>query len=221
MAARWPSSPSPPDVRLRLDGSNQRSFRRPIPGGLPERSAEIYTPLHRSPGKRHIRRFRNPCDALFLVENIKGIPESSEKALRIMQFTTVMVVLLIGWCCYTAWVRGSHLPPLPPLPTCISPRRPGVAKAQHLPHTIGCWNLYRPRTLDPGHERRGITRPGLSRNSASQTAEFEEGRVGHLHLQHDLHLAVSFFAVMIIPDAVRKNFFDNLIGGLAMNMAVP
>ncbi len=32
---------------------------------------------------------------------------------------------------------------------------------------------------------------------------------------------VSFFAVMIIPDAVRKNFFDNLIGGLAMNMAGP
>ena len=32
---------------------------------------------------------------------------------------------------------------------------------------------------------------------------------------------VSFFAVMIIPDGVRKNFFDNLIGGLAMNMAGP
>src|ERR1039457_6484232 len=36
----------------------------------------------------------------FWRENIKGIPESSEKALRIMQFTTVMVVLLISWCCY-------------------------------------------------------------------------------------------------------------------------
>lgn len=49
----------------------------------------------------------------FWWQNIKGIPESSEKALRIMQLTTVMVVLMIGWCGYTLWVRGAHLPPLP------------------------------------------------------------------------------------------------------------
>ena len=42
----------------------------------------------------------------FWWENIKGIPESSEKALWIMQLTTVMVVVLIGWCSYTLWVRG-------------------------------------------------------------------------------------------------------------------
>src|SRR5262245_12056134 len=49
----------------------------------------------------------------FWWENIKGIPESSEKALRIMYVTTVMVVLMIAWCTYTLWVRGAHLPPLP------------------------------------------------------------------------------------------------------------
>lgn len=32
---------------------------------------------------------------------------------------------------------------------------------------------------------------------------------------------VSFFAVMIIPDGVRKGFFENLIGGLAMNLVGP
>jgi hypothetical protein len=32
---------------------------------------------------------------------------------------------------------------------------------------------------------------------------------------------VSFFAVMIIPDKVRPNYFANLIGGLAMNVAGP
>src|SRR5205807_3131813 len=37
----------------------------------------------------------------FWRENIKGIPESSEKALRIMYVTTVMVVLMLAWCCYT------------------------------------------------------------------------------------------------------------------------
>src|SRR5208337_2743793 len=51
----------------------------------------------------------------FWWENIKGIPESSEKALRIMYVTTVMVVLMLAWCGYTLWVRGAHLPPLPRL----------------------------------------------------------------------------------------------------------
>src|SRR5678815_6067885 len=32
---------------------------------------------------------------------------------------------------------------------------------------------------------------------------------------------VAFFAVMIIPDTVRKDFFDNPIGGLAMNLVGP
>src|SRR5216683_113268 len=49
----------------------------------------------------------------FWWENIKGIPESSEKALRIMYVTTVMVVMMIAWCAYTLWVRGAHLPPMP------------------------------------------------------------------------------------------------------------
>src|SRR5437899_12451243 len=49
----------------------------------------------------------------FWWQNIKGIEESSEKAVRIMEFTTVMVVLMIGWCGYTLGVRGGHLPPWP------------------------------------------------------------------------------------------------------------
>lgn len=34
----------------------------------------------------------------FWWQNIKGLQESSERALRIMQITTVMVVVVIGWC---------------------------------------------------------------------------------------------------------------------------
>src|ERR1700691_1611477 len=49
----------------------------------------------------------------FWWENIKGIPESSGKALRIMYVTTVMVIMMIVWCVLTVWVRGFHLPPLP------------------------------------------------------------------------------------------------------------
>src|SRR6184192_2184131 len=52
---------------------------------------------------------------IYFWENIKGIPESSEKALRIMYITTVMVVLLVAWCSYTIWMRGAQLPPWPRL----------------------------------------------------------------------------------------------------------
>src|SRR5437879_11812882 len=41
----------------------------------------------------------------FWWENVKGIPESSEKALRIMYVTTVMVVLMLVWCGYTLWMK--------------------------------------------------------------------------------------------------------------------
>ena len=42
----------------------------------------------------------------FWRKNIIGIHESSEKALRIMQITTVMVVILIAWCLVTIFRNG-------------------------------------------------------------------------------------------------------------------
>jgi len=49
----------------------------------------------------------------FWRRNIKGILESSDKALRIMQVTTVMVILMIVWCGWTLLHRGGALPPAP------------------------------------------------------------------------------------------------------------
>jgi hypothetical protein len=50
----------------------------------------------------------------FWWSNIKGVPESSGKALRIMQITTVMVVILLIWCPLTLAIRGgAQLPPAP------------------------------------------------------------------------------------------------------------
>src|ERR1700752_3432826 len=46
-------------------------------------------------------------------QNIKGIEESSDKALRVMQITPVMVVVLLIWGAYSVLSRGAHLPPLP------------------------------------------------------------------------------------------------------------
>src|SRR6202167_5254822 len=48
-------------------------------------------------------------------QNIKGIEESSGKAMRVMQITTVMVVILLIWGVCSVFLTGSHLPasPLP------------------------------------------------------------------------------------------------------------
>jgi amino acid transporter len=46
-------------------------------------------------------------------ENIKGIEESSDKALRVMQITSIMVVLLLGWAVITLLKQGGELPPWP------------------------------------------------------------------------------------------------------------
>ena len=49
----------------------------------------------------------------FWRKNILGMHESSEKALRIMQITTVMVVILIVWCLLTMAMHGFQPVPLP------------------------------------------------------------------------------------------------------------
>ena len=49
----------------------------------------------------------------FWWQNTKGIEESSDKALKVMKITTVMVVILLVWGIFTALLRGAPLPPLP------------------------------------------------------------------------------------------------------------
>src|ERR1700728_3814758 len=101
------------DVRLRFDRTDQRRFRRSISHGLLN---ELFAYFHLG-----IQLSENSTAAMFAVlvtiffwwENIKGVHESSDKALKIMQITTVMVAVLIVWCMYTVWVRGAHLPPFP------------------------------------------------------------------------------------------------------------
>src|SRR5262249_10105872 len=55
----------------------------------------------------------------FWWRNTRGIHESSDDAMRIMQIATVMVVALIAWCTLTLVQRGGTLPP-PPTPAHIT-----------------------------------------------------------------------------------------------------
>src|SRR3954453_694357 len=159
----------------------------------------------------------------FWRENIKGIPESSEKALRIMYVTTVMVVLMIVWCSYTLWTRGAHLPPLPRLSN-LSYSSDALGWLHHtsLPYTVTLIGIL----IGLGHS---VLAMSGEETMAQVYREIEHPKLRNLEKAGFVIFAysliftvgVAFFAVMIIPDAVRSNFFDNPIGGLAMYLAGP
>ncbi len=51
----------------------------------------------------------------FWRRNTQGLHESSSDALRIIQITSVMVVILLAWAVVTLLTRGGHMPPPPTL----------------------------------------------------------------------------------------------------------
>jgi len=158
----------------------------------------------------------------FWWQNIKGLHESSERALRIMQITTAMVVLVISWCVVTVIVRGASLPPLPTRANIhFSDEALGWLKGTPLP-------LITPIAILIGFGHSILAMSG-EESLAQVNREIEHPktknllRAGLVIFVYSLVFTslVSFFAVMIIPDAARSHYFDNLIGGLAMNVVGP
>jgi len=160
----------------------------------------------------------------FWWQNIKGIEESSEKAIRIMEFTTILVILMIGWCGYTLWVRGGHLPPAPiPSNLHFSVDAEGWLRSSRLPEIIGVVGIL----VAFGHSVLAMS--GLE-TLAQVYREIEHPKLPNLKKTAFIVFIfsmvftslVSFFAFMIIPNAAtRLSFKDNLIGGLAMNVVGP
>src|SRR6266404_597575 len=161
--------------------------------------------------------------AYFWWENTKGIPESSEKALHIMKLVTVMVIILIGWCIYTLSVREWHLPPFPyPRNLHLTSGALGWLVHSPLPHMFGVIAIF----IALGHS---VLAMSGEESLAQVYREIEHPKLPNLKkaglviFVYSLVFTslVSFFAVMIIPDDVRQGFLENLIGGLAMNLAGP
>lgn len=159
----------------------------------------------------------------FWWQNIKGIHESSIKALRIMQITTIMVVMLLAWCGLTL-LLGPKVQ-LPPLPT-----------QQNLhfdSHSLGWlegtfWPSVWAAALVIGFGHSLLAMSGFE-TLAQIYREIAYPKMHNLKITANLVCTyalictgmVSFLAVMIIPDKVRPQYYDNLIGGLAMNLAGP
>ena len=157
-------------------------------------------------------------------ENIKGIEESSDKALRVMQITTVMVVILMVWAIYTVVHTGASLPPLPiPANLKFSPEALGFLKNTDLAKSFGLFGIL----IAFGHS---VLAMSGEESLAQVNREIASPKLRNLK-RAALIIAVfsfvftgigSMLAVMIIPDPVRVTVYkDNLISGMAMYMVGP
>jgi amino acid transporter len=161
--------------------------------------------------------------AYFWWSNTKGIHESSTKALRIMQITTVMVVMFLAWCLLTLLTRGPAQIPPPPTPSNIEwgPDALGwlegtrwiqiavVAIIVAFGHSLLAMSGF--ETLAQVY--REIASPKLKnlKITANIVCVYAVVATG----------VITLFAGMIIPDSVRPEYHDNLLGGLAMHLAGP
>src|SRR5205823_9243804 len=127
------------------------------------------------------------------------------------------------WSCYTLWVRGFQLPPLPHLSNLVySNDALGWLKNTSLPYTVGLIGIM----IGLGHS---VLAMSGEETMAQVYREIEHPKLknlekaGFIIFVYSLIFTagVAFFAVMIIPDSVRTSFQDNPIGGLAMYLAGP
>lgn len=155
--------------------------------------------------------------------NIKGIQESSGKALRVLQIMTVMVGTLVVWCIITLVLRRPvHLPPVPlPANLHFSDEALGWWKGTHwlnIPFVV--------LMIAFGHAM--LSMSGFE-TLAQVYREIGSPKLKNLKITGNIICCyalvstglVTIFAGMIIPAAQRNRFYDNLIGGLAMNLAGP
>jgi amino acid transporter len=160
----------------------------------------------------------------FWWQNTKGIEESSDKALKVMKITTVMVVILLSWGIFTAFHVGAHLPPWPtPNNLKFSADAMGFLKHTSFMKTIGMFGVL----MAFGHS---VLAMSGEESLAQVNREIEHPKLKNLKRAAIVIAIYSFIftgigsllAVMLIPDAVRVPVYrDNLIAGLAMYMVGP
>jgi amino acid transporter len=164
----------------------------------------------------------------FWWKNTQGMHESSQKALQIMAITTVMVVILLIWCAITVLRSPIQLPP--------NPLHAGVVplNKESLGWLNTSWFFHLPLAVITsivvfvgfGHS---VLAMSGEETLAQVNREIEHPKLKNLEKTglvifiYSLLFTslVSFFAVMIIPDSVRPDYFANLIGGIAMYLVGP
>ena len=163
-------------------------------------------------------------------QNIKGIEESSDKALRVMQITTVMVVILLVWGVYSI-IHNSVINPasmqLPPAPMPanlhFSDEALGFLKGTKFVPLLGTFGIL----MAFGHS---ILAMSGEESLAQVNREIEHPKLKNLK-RAAIVIAIysliftggaTLLASILIPTWERTHIYqDNLIAGLAMHMVGP
>jgi amino acid transporter len=159
----------------------------------------------------------------FWWSNTKGIHESSGKALRIMQITTVMVIAFLIWCPITLLLHSPAQIPPPPTPSHLqfSDDALGWFQGTFWPQLAAVGII-----IAFGHSLLSMsgfeTLAQVYREIAYPKVQNLK-RAGNIVCIYAVFCTgvITLFAGMIIPDAVRGRYVDNLLGGLAMHLAGP
>jgi amino acid transporter len=161
-------------------------------------------------------------------QNTKGIQESSEKALRVMQITTVMVVILLVWSVITI-VKSGYQPVPWPVPSNLKFSSEALGFLKHtfqnqdLAKIFGLFGIL----IAFGHS---VLAMSGEESLAQVNRELAHPKLKNLKRAAIVIAIYSFvftglsalLSVMLIPDAVRVPIYkDNLIAGLAMYMVGP
>ncbi len=159
----------------------------------------------------------------FWWKNIMGMHESSQKALRIMQITTVMVVILIFWVVVTLLKHPAPLPPLPTHHNMVLPKESvgwlwgtrltnitAIALLIAFGHSVLSMSGW--ETLAQVY--REIGSPKLPNLKKAGTVVFIYSLI--------FTAGAAFAGEMIIPDHVRRqHLLGNLLGTLTSYLAGP
>jgi amino acid transporter len=159
----------------------------------------------------------------FWWNNVKGIHESSGKALRIMQITTVMVIAFLIWCPLTLLLQGHSQVPPAPLPQNLEFGEEGLGWLQGT-----FWPNFAVAAIIIAFGHSLLSMSGFE-TLAQVYREIAYPKMKNLRITGNLVCiyallftgVVTLFAGMIIPDATRPQYVDNLLGGLAMHLAGP
>src|SRR3954470_11091532 len=164
----------------------------------------------------------------FWWQNTKGIQESSEKALRVMQITTVMVIILLAWSAVTLMKQGYQSVPLPTADSLkFSAEALGFLKHTDLAHGLASKFAILGILIAFGHS---VLAMSGEESLAQVNRELAHPKLKNLKRAAIVIAIYSFvftglsslLSVMLIPDAVRVPVYkDNLIAGLAMYMIGP
>jgi amino acid transporter len=179
--------------------------------------------LHAKPDELFAAIFAIAVTCYFWWSNIKGIHESSGKALRIMQITTVMVVVFLIWCPITLLLSPKiQLPPAPlPRNLKFSPEALGWFRGTIWPN-FGFVAI----VIAFGHSL--LSMSGFE-TLAQVYREIAYPKLKNLRRTGNLVCIyavvctgiITLFAFMIIPAGIRPQYGDYLLGGLAMHLAGP